>query len=97
MESLKTRFGYASGDVNWSGVLNTALDLRAGVLDGHDGNADDAAHSPPTWPRHRAICAIRSASDGHRVDQRQPHRAAYRAAGLPAQRMLERVDFDEAL
>lgn len=28
LESLKTRFGYLTGDVGWGGVLNTALDLR---------------------------------------------------------------------
>ena len=27
-DSLKTRFGYLAGDVNWSGILNIALDLR---------------------------------------------------------------------
>lgn len=28
LEALKTRHGYLCGDVNWSGVLNIALDLR---------------------------------------------------------------------
>ena len=28
MEALETRHGYLTGDVNWSGVLNIALDLR---------------------------------------------------------------------
>ena len=28
IESLKSRFGYVTGDVGWGGVLNTALDLR---------------------------------------------------------------------
>ena len=28
MESLKARFGYLAGDVNWAGILNLALDLR---------------------------------------------------------------------
>ena len=27
-ESLKTRFGYLAGDVNWGGILNASLDLR---------------------------------------------------------------------
>jgi len=27
-DALKTRFGYVTGDVNWGGVLNLALDLR---------------------------------------------------------------------
>lgn len=27
-ESLKTKYGYLSGDVNWGGVLNIAMDLR---------------------------------------------------------------------
>lgn len=27
-EALKTRYGYLSGDVNWAGILNVALDLR---------------------------------------------------------------------
>jgi hypothetical protein len=27
-DTLKTRFGYLAGDVNWSGILNIALDLR---------------------------------------------------------------------
>ncbi len=27
-QSLKTKYGYLSGDVNWSGILNIALDLR---------------------------------------------------------------------
>jgi hypothetical protein len=28
IEALKSRFGYVTGDVNWGGVLNLALDLR---------------------------------------------------------------------
>jgi len=28
IESLKTKYGYVEGDINWSGILNTALDLR---------------------------------------------------------------------
>jgi hypothetical protein len=28
VESLKARYGYLAGDVNWGGVLNAALDLR---------------------------------------------------------------------
>jgi hypothetical protein len=28
VESLRGRFGYVVGDVNWGGILNTALDLR---------------------------------------------------------------------
>ena len=28
VDSLKKKFGYLKGDVNWSGVLNTAMDLR---------------------------------------------------------------------
>jgi hypothetical protein len=28
VEALKTRFGYATGDVGWAGILNSALDLR---------------------------------------------------------------------
>ena len=28
MENLKNKYGYLKGDVNWSGVLNVALDLR---------------------------------------------------------------------
>jgi hypothetical protein len=28
MDSLKGKFGYLVGDVNWSGVLNLALDMR---------------------------------------------------------------------
>jgi hypothetical protein len=28
VEALKARFGYVTGDVNWGGVLNLALDLR---------------------------------------------------------------------
>jgi hypothetical protein len=27
-ENLKTKYGYVTGDVNWSGILNLALDLR---------------------------------------------------------------------
>ena len=27
-EELKTKYGYVTGDVNWSGILNLALDLR---------------------------------------------------------------------
>jgi hypothetical protein len=27
-ETLKTKYGYVSGDVNWSGILNLAIDLR---------------------------------------------------------------------
>ena len=27
-EALKTRYGYVTGDVNWSGILNLAIDLR---------------------------------------------------------------------
>lgn len=29
LEKLKSRYGYLSGDVNWSGILNIALDIRA--------------------------------------------------------------------
>jgi hypothetical protein len=38
MDSLKTRYGSLCGDVNWSGVLNIALDLRGQQLfiDMHD-------------------------------------------------------------
>jgi len=32
MEALKTRYGYLCGDVNWTGILNAALDLRGQVL-----------------------------------------------------------------
>jgi hypothetical protein len=32
MESLKARYGYLCGDVNWGGVLNAALDLRGQEL-----------------------------------------------------------------
>ncbi len=28
VESLKTRYGYVCGDVNWSGVLNLAMDIK---------------------------------------------------------------------
>ncbi len=28
IEALKSRFGYVAGDINWGGLLNTALDLR---------------------------------------------------------------------
>jgi hypothetical protein len=28
MDSLKGKFDYLVGDVNWSGVLNLALDMR---------------------------------------------------------------------
>ncbi len=28
LEALKTKYGYLKGDVNWSGILNIALDLR---------------------------------------------------------------------
>lgn len=28
LDALKTRYGYLTGDVNWSGILNIALDLR---------------------------------------------------------------------
>lgn len=31
-ESLKTKFGYLKGDVNWGGILNIALDLRGEAL-----------------------------------------------------------------
>ena len=31
-EELKTRYGYVTGDVNWSGILNLALDLRGQEL-----------------------------------------------------------------
>ncbi|MCK5701461.1 MAG: hypothetical protein KAI29_09920, partial [Cyclobacteriaceae bacterium] len=29
LEKLKSKYGYISGDVNWSGILNIALDIRA--------------------------------------------------------------------
>ena len=29
LERLKSKYGYLSGDVNWSGILNIALDIRA--------------------------------------------------------------------
>lgn len=32
LESLKTQYGYLTGDVNWSGVLNLAMDLRGQSL-----------------------------------------------------------------
>lgn len=32
LESLKTQYGYLTGDVNWSGVLNLGLDLRGESL-----------------------------------------------------------------
>lgn len=32
VESLKQEFGYVVGDVNWSGVLNTAMDLRGEAI-----------------------------------------------------------------
>ena len=43
-DSLKTRFGYVEGDVNWGGVLNIALDLRGerflmDLLENPDGAA----------------------------------------------------------
>ena len=31
-EALKTKFGYVTGDVNWSGILNLAIDLRGQEL-----------------------------------------------------------------
>ncbi len=31
-DSLKKRFGYLSGDINWGGILNTAIDLRGQEL-----------------------------------------------------------------
>ncbi len=31
-EKLKTKYGYLTGDVNWSGILNIALDLRAEAI-----------------------------------------------------------------
>jgi len=31
-ESLKTKFGYLTGDVNWGGILNIGLDLRGEAL-----------------------------------------------------------------
>ncbi len=41
-DSLKTKYGYLTGDVNWGGVLNTALDLRGQMIfmdmfDNNDG------------------------------------------------------------
>jgi len=32
VENLKTKYGYVNGDVNWSGILNIALDLRGEML-----------------------------------------------------------------
>jgi hypothetical protein len=32
MDALKARYGYVCGDVNWSGVLNLALDLRGEAM-----------------------------------------------------------------
>jgi hypothetical protein len=32
IEALKARFGYVTGDVNWAGVLNLALDLRGQTI-----------------------------------------------------------------
>ena len=32
LEELKTRYGYVTGDVNWSGILNLAIDLRGQEL-----------------------------------------------------------------
>lgn len=32
LEKLKSKYGYLSGDVNWSGILNIALDIRAESL-----------------------------------------------------------------
>lgn len=32
VDALKTRYGYVKGDVNWSGILNIALDLRGQVV-----------------------------------------------------------------
>ncbi len=32
MHQLKSKYGYLVGDVNWSGILNIALDLRSGDL-----------------------------------------------------------------
>jgi hypothetical protein len=31
-EALKTKYGYVTGDVNWSGILNLALDMRGQEL-----------------------------------------------------------------
>ena len=31
-EALKTKYGYVTGDVNWSGILNMAIDLRGQEL-----------------------------------------------------------------
>jgi hypothetical protein len=31
-EALKTKYGYVTGDVNWSGILNLAIDLRGQEL-----------------------------------------------------------------
>ena len=31
-EALKTKFGYVTGDVNWGGILNLAIDLRGQEL-----------------------------------------------------------------
>ncbi|MCK4400678.1 hypothetical protein KAW08_00060 [bacterium] len=31
-KALKTKYGYLTGDVNWAGILNIALDLRGEVL-----------------------------------------------------------------
>lgn len=44
-ESLKTRYGYLLGDVNWGGILNVALDLRGEQLfmDMYD-RPDEVAH-----------------------------------------------------
>jgi hypothetical protein len=32
VDALKARFGYVCGDVNWSGILNVALDLRGHAI-----------------------------------------------------------------
>jgi hypothetical protein len=32
VEALKTRYGYVTGDVNWGGILNLAIDLRGQQL-----------------------------------------------------------------
>jgi hypothetical protein len=32
LETLKTRYGYVKGDINWGGILNTAIDLRGQQL-----------------------------------------------------------------
>jgi hypothetical protein len=32
IESLKAKYGYLTGDVNWGGILNIALDLRGEAL-----------------------------------------------------------------